>query len=80
MLRLRIGIGGFNHPTEKALYDFTATFKASLFALAVNYCLHLIAQVNGERFFIANACHKSLIGQLMDANTRQKETPAEGRG
>ena len=51
-LRLLIGIGGLNHPTEKPLYHFTATFKAPLLALEVNHCRHLIAQMDGDAFLI----------------------------
>ena len=62
-LRLPIGIGGLNHPTEKPLYHFTATFKAPLLALEVNHCRHLIAQMDGERFFVADPCHQRVIAE-----------------
>ena len=66
---------GFKHPPEEALYDFTATSETPLLALEVNHCRHLIAQVEGERFFVADPCHQILTAQLRMPTPGKKKPP-----
>ena len=78
--RSLVGLSGFHHPAKKVLKDLTTAPQPPLLALLVDHFRHLITEMNGDRFFIADPCHSEPDCSAKDANSSQKETPAEGRG
>ena len=74
------GLLGFDHPAKKVLKDLTTAPQPSLLTLLVDHFRHLITEMNGDRFFVADPCHSEPDCSAKDANSCQKETPAEGRG
>ena len=60
-------------------YDFAATSETPLLALEINRCCHLIAQVECERFFVADPRHQSFTAPLrMPIPGKKKPPPRAG--
>ena len=75
-----VGLLGFDHPAKKVLKDLTTAPQPPLLALLIDHFRHLITEMHGDRFFVAEPCHAQPDCSAKDANSSQKETPAEGRG
>ena len=58
----------------------TTAPQPPLLELLIDHFRHLITEMNGDRFFIADSCHSEPDYSAKDANSSQKETPALGRG
>ena len=78
--RSLVGLLGFHHPAKKVLKDLTTAPQPPLLALFIDHFRHLITEMHGDRFFVAEPCHAQPDCSAKDANSSQKETPAEGRG
>ena len=79
ILTLLLGSDHLQKSANKVLNDFAATFQTPLLALEVNHCCHLIAQVDGEGFFVADPCHQSLAAPpRMPTPAKKKPPPRAG--